>query len=218
MPARSASLISSSSMPRPSQRRTHAPAISWASRKGTCWRTSHSATSVASEKPCPASSAIRVVSNSRVATCPVKAGSSTSRVSTESNTGSLSSCRSRLYASGSAFSVVSSPVRLPTRRPDFPRASSAMSGFFFCGMMLDPVDHASCSRANPNSLVAHRMTSSETRERSTPIIAVTNANSAAKSREAVPSMEFAQVPLNPSSDAMAWGSSPSDAPARAPPP
>ena len=30
-------------------------------------------------------------------------------------------------------------------RPALPRASSAMSGFFFCGMMLDPVDHESCS-------------------------------------------------------------------------
>jgi hypothetical protein len=31
-------------------------------------------------------------------------------------------------------------VRLPISRPDFPRASSAMSGFFFCGMMLEPVE------------------------------------------------------------------------------
>ena len=59
-------------------------------------RTSHSAMSVASEKPCGASSAIRSVSKTSVATWPVKAGSSTSSVSTESKTGSLSSCRSRL--------------------------------------------------------------------------------------------------------------------------
>ena len=39
-------------MPRASHACTHAPAISWASRNGTPWRTSHSATSVASEKPC----------------------------------------------------------------------------------------------------------------------------------------------------------------------
>ena len=32
------------------------------------------------------------------------------------------------------------PARLPISRPDLPRASSAMSGFFFCGMMLDPVE------------------------------------------------------------------------------
>src|SRR5207253_2745883 len=137
-----------------------------------------------------ASAAIRSVSNASVATIPVMAGSSTSRVSTESKTGSLSSWRSRLYASGSALSVASSPVRLPTSRPALPRASSAMSGFFFCGMMLDPVDQESCSVTKPNSLVDHRITSSAIRDRSTPTIAQTKASSATKSREAVPSMEF----------------------------
>ena len=37
-------------------------------------------------------------------------------------------------------------MRLPTSRPDLPRASSAMSGFFFCGMMLDPVEYAVVQR------------------------------------------------------------------------
>ena len=83
-------------MPSSSQRRTQAPATSWATRNGTPSRTSHSAMSVASEKPWGASSAIRAVSKVRVATMPVNAGSSTSRVSTESKTGSLSSWRSRL--------------------------------------------------------------------------------------------------------------------------
>ena len=78
-------------------------------------------------------------------TRPAIAGSSSSSCATESNTGSLSSCRSRLYASGCAFSVASRPVRLPISRPDLPRASSAMSGFFFCGMIELPVDHESCS-------------------------------------------------------------------------
>ena len=67
-------------------------------------------------------------------------GSTVSSVRTESKTGSLSSCRSRLYASGRPFSVVSRPVTLPIRRPALPRASSAMSGFFFCGMIDDPVE------------------------------------------------------------------------------
>ena len=73
-----------------------------------------------------------------------------------------------------------------------PRASSAMSGFFFCGMMLDPVDHESCSVTNPNSLVDHRMISSASRLRSTPTWAATNASSATKSRDAVPSIELAR--------------------------
>ncbi|CPU65937.1 Uncharacterised protein [Mycobacteroides abscessus] len=71
---------------------------------------------------------------------PENAGRSTSSVSTWSNTGSLSSWRSRLYASGRPLSVASRPVRSPMRRPALPRASSATSGFFFCGMMLDPVE------------------------------------------------------------------------------
>lgn len=46
---------------------------------------------------------------------------------------------------GCALSVASRPVRLPISRPDLPRANSAMSGFFFCGMIELPVDHESCS-------------------------------------------------------------------------
>ena len=46
-----------------------------ATRNGTPSRTSHSATSVAREKPCGASSAVRSVSERGVATWPVKAGS-----------------------------------------------------------------------------------------------------------------------------------------------
>jgi len=65
-----------------------------------------------------------------------------SSCSTESNSGSLSSCRSRLYASGWALSTASSPVRLPISRPDLPRVSSATSGFFFCGMIELPVAQA----------------------------------------------------------------------------
>ena len=35
--------------------------------------------------------------------------------------------------------IVSRQTRFPTKRPDFPRVSSATSGFFFCGIRLDPV-------------------------------------------------------------------------------
>ena len=84
-------------------------------------------------------------------------------------------------------------------RPALPRASSAMSGFFFCGMMLDPVDQESCSVTKPNSRVDQRMTSSASRLTSTPTWAQTNANSAAKSRDDVPSIELAEAPAKPSS-------------------
>ena len=75
-----------------------------------------------------------------VANMPAIAGKTVTRVSAESNSGSLSSCRSRLYARGKAFKVVRRPVRFPTSRPAFPRASSAISGFFFCGIIDDPVE------------------------------------------------------------------------------
>ncbi len=63
------------------------------------------------------------------------------------------------------------------------------------------------------------MISSAIRERLTPIIAVMKANSATKSREAVPSIELPTLPCSkPRSVATASGSRPSDEPASAPEP
>ncbi len=69
-----------------------------------------------------------------------------------------------------------------------------------------------------NSFVAHSTTSSAMREMSTAVMADTNENSATKSREAVPSMEFSTAWAKPRSWATASGSRPSDEPARAPEP
>ena len=66
-----------------------------------------------------------------------------------------------------------------------------MSGFFFCGMIDEPVDHASSSTAQPNSREAHRQISSPSRDRCTPTIAATKRNSATKSRSLTASMELA---------------------------
>lgn len=77
-------------------------------------------------------------------------------LSTASNKGSLSSCKSLLYVEGRPLSVMTNPVifkdtqlfrsdsaviilTFPNILPDFPRKSSSESGFFFCGMMLEPV-------------------------------------------------------------------------------
>ena len=49
-------------------------------------------------------------------------------------------------------------------RGAFARRSSAASGFFFWGIIDDPVAHASASRRTPNSSDAHRTTSSARRE------------------------------------------------------
>ena len=46
-----------------------------------------------------------------------------------------------------------------------PRTSSAMSEFFFCGMMLEPVVNWSESSINLNSQLDQRMSSSLRRER-----------------------------------------------------
>ena len=63
-----------------------------------------------------------------------------------------------------------------------------MSGFFFCGMIDDPVAQASSSRAQPNSVDVQSTTSSPSRERCTPSSAAAKQNSAAKSRSLTASM------------------------------
>src|SRR3954452_7537249 len=114
--------------------------------------------------------------------------------------------------------MVSRPVRLPRKRPDFPRASSATSGFFFCGMIDDPVAQASSSRAQPNSVDVQSTTSSPNRDRCTPSSATAKQNSAAEAPSLPPSIELSDARSKPSSAATASGSKGSDEPARAPDP
>ncbi len=83
----------------------------------------------------------------------------------ESKSTPLSSCKSRLYPVGSPFNTVSKDTRLPVSRPDFPRTSSATSGFRFWGIRLDPVLNPSDSRTNPNSLDPNRTKSSANRDK-----------------------------------------------------
>ena len=64
------------------------------------------------------------------------------------------------------------PGEVADQPPALPRASSAMSGFFFCGMIEDPVEYASSRVTKPNSFVFHMMISSARRDRSMPICAV----------------------------------------------
>ncbi|COX01806.1 Uncharacterised protein [Mycobacterium tuberculosis] len=49
-----------------------------------------------------------------------------------------------MAASSSSVSSCSPTPRCSAAR-NLPRASSAMSGFFFCGMIELPVDHESCN-------------------------------------------------------------------------
>ena len=45
------------------------------------------------------------------------------------------------------------------------RSSSAASGFFFCGMIDEPDDHASGSSTKPNSCEDHSTSSAPSRDR-----------------------------------------------------
>ena len=93
-----------------------------------------------------------------------------------------------------------------------------MSGFFFCGMIDEPVAQASSSRAQPNSVDVQSTTSSPSRDRWTPSSAAAKQNSAAKSRSLTASIELSAARSKPSSAATASGSSRSDEPASAPAP
>src|ERR1700751_4156031 len=103
-------------------------------------------------------------------------------------------------------------------RPALPLASSATSGFFFCGMIEDPVAYASSISAQPNSCDDHSTTSSPSRDRGTPSSPAAKQNSAAKSRSLTASIEFSAADSKPSSAATASGSSGSEEPASAPAP
>ena len=98
-------------------------------------------------------------------------------VSTASKIASLSSCISLLYANAMPFITVKSVIVSPKTLPLFPRTSSAMSGFFFCGIIDEPVENASSSSTNLNSQLHHIIISSEKRLRCTMIIESTEANS-----------------------------------------
>ena len=100
------------------------------------------------------------------------------------------------------FITVSSVMVSPNTLPLLPRTSSAMSGFFFCGMMEEPVENASSSSTNLNSQLHHMMISSEKRLRCTMMIDSTDANSMQKSRSDTPSSELLVMRSKPRSSAV----------------
>ena len=61
--------------------------------------------------------------------------------------------------------TVSSASRWPLTRPVLARTSSAASGFFFCGMIDEPVEKASDSLTKPNCGVDQMTISSASRDR-----------------------------------------------------
>ena len=123
-------------------------------------------------------------------------------VSIASNSNSFSSCMSLLYASGKPFIKVNTPIKSPKTRPDFPRNNSAMSGFFFCGMMLEPEENVSRIFTKPNSCDDQMMTSSARREMWTMMIDRSANISKEWSRSDTPSKLFREKSLNPSASAV----------------
>ena len=48
-----------------------------------------------------------------------------------------------MYVKGNPFSKTNNEVDDPITAPDFPLINSGTSGFFFCGIIDDPVQNAS---------------------------------------------------------------------------
>ena len=98
--------------------------------------------------------------------------------------------------------TVNSVMVSPNTLPLLPRTSSAISGFFFCGMMEEPVENASSSSTNLNSQLHHMIISSEKRLRCTMMIESAEANSMQKSLSDTPSRELLVIRSKPSSSAV----------------
>ena len=102
--------------------------------------------------------------------------------------------------------------------PARPRASSATSEFFFCGMSELPVAKESSSSMKPNSRVVQSTISSPRRERCTAESAQAKQSSMAESRSETASSELRVTPSRPRSRATRSRSSFSVVPASAPEP
>src|SRR3569833_795746 len=77
---------------------------------------------------------------------------------------------------------VNSAIKSPLTRPVLPRTSSGTSGFFFCGMMDEPVQKRSGRWMKSNCAEDHRINSSEKRERFVSSSAAAAQNSNAKTQ------------------------------------
>ncbi len=98
--------------------------------------------------------------------------------------------------------TVSIAARSPKTRPDLPRSSSHTSGFFFCGMMDEPVENSSASLINANSPPDQYTNSSLMRERWSMTSAAAERYSMTKSRSDTPSSEFSVTLSKPKSFAV----------------
>ena len=159
-------------------------------RRGTACpsRTSASATSVATVRPSPAAAAIRVA---------VEADPTEGQRQHVERAGEAVDLREHELLVLLQVGVVgqrqalqhgrAAPSAARSRPPTLPRTCSAICGFFFCGIMLDPCATASSSSANPNSCDVHSTSSSAIRDRCTAASVQAYERSTAKSRSATAS-------------------------------
>ena len=116
------------------------------------------------------------------------------------------------------FITVKRVVRSPKTLPLLPLTSSAISGFFFCGIIDEPVENASSSSTNLNSHEHHIIISSLKRERCTITSESAEASSMQKSLSETPSSELRLTLSKPRRSATIFLSSGYVVPASAPEP
>ena len=95
---------------------------------------------------------------------------------------------------------------LPLARPVLPRASSGTSGFFFCGMMEEPVQKRSAISIKPTRGLIQIINSSDIREICVITREAAAQNSIAKSRSDTASSELWQTSSKPKVAATRWRS------------
>src|SRR3989339_3018 len=110
---------------------------------------------------------------------------------------------------------VKSDTRPPYTRAHFARRSSRASGFFFCGIMLEPVQRDSSMSKKPNSSVHHKIHSSASLDTCMASMDRHEANSIQKSLSPVASTLLVQMDWNPRIFAVMAGSIGSVVPASA---
>src|SRR5712671_4008137 len=98
---------------------------------------------------------------------------------------------------GKPFMVMKSELKPPNTRPNLPRISSSESGFFFCGIKLDPLVTPSPNSSQPNSSLEYKIQSSERRLKCNIVVEAAYKKSSAKSRSADTSMLFQVTEPNP---------------------
>src|SRR5690606_15705398 len=102
--------------------------------------------------------------------------------------------------------MVKSATVEPRIRPNLARNSSAAAGFFFCGMIDEPVVHLSDSRTNRNCAEDQITNSSAKRDRCIAVIEAADRNSSAKSRSDTESRLLAVGRSKPKAAAVIWRS------------